>query len=198
MKLLKIIFLVCTISLVTIGCGSKLAPPKNNTPPQAQTEQITPPTQKPPIQIPESSITPSATPTKESQVRIYLIALNDNGKSGQDIGTGDSLVKVDRTISTPQTPLKAAFDELLSLKDPYYGNSRLYNALYRSDLKLDKATITDRKAEVYLSGSLSLGGVMDNPRVENQLNATALQFSNVKEVQIYINDKPLKDVLSLK
>ncbi|MDP4126825.1 MAG: GerMN domain-containing protein [Bacillota bacterium] len=180
MKHLKIIFLVLVITFVTMGCT------KN-------------PPQEPSTQKPE---TPSAISSdlqnKDTQIKIYLIALNDHGKTGKDIGTGDSLVAVDRTISTPQTPLKTAFNELLTLKDQYYGNTGLYNALYHSNLKVDKATITDKKAEIYLSGSISLGGVMDNPRVENQLNETALQFSTVKEVQIYINGKTLKDALSLK
>jgi len=39
---------------------------------------------------------------------------------------------------------------------------------------------------------------MDNPRVEQQLNETALQFSTVQEVQIYLNNQTLKDALSLK
>ncbi len=135
---------------------------------------------------------------KEVQVKIYLIALNDNGKSGKDIGTGDSVVAVERTITTPQTPLKAAFEALLAIKEPYDKATGFYNTLYRANLKLDKATITNGKAAVYLTGSLNLGGVMDIPRIENQLNETALQFSTVKEVQIYLNGNPLKDALSLK
>jgi len=59
-----------------------------------------------------------------------------------------------------------------------------YNPLYRAKLKLHKCTVTNGKAEIFLSGSLNLGGVMDNPRIENQLNETALQFSTIKEVQV--------------
>lgn len=200
MNILKIIFLVFAVTVASIGCTkSPQLVPNDKTHLQTQTEQTTSTTQQPSTQNPESSSsTPITQPAKESQVKIYLIALNDNGKIGKDFGTGDSLVSVDRTISTPQTPLKAAFNELLSLKESHYGNSGLYNALYRSNLKLEKATITDGKAEVYLTGSLLLGGIMDNPRVENQLNATALQFSTVKEAQIYINNKTLRDALSLK
>lgn len=198
MKRLTVIFLVLAITFATIGCTPQLATNEQK-PPQTQSEQTAPPDQVPSSQNPDSSPgTPSTLLTKTTQVKIYLIALNDNGKTGKDIGTGDSLVAVDRTISNPQTPLTAAFDELLAMKETYYGNTGLYNALYRSNLKLDKATITNGKAVVYLTGSLSLGGVMDNPRVENQLNATAFQFSSVKEVQIYVNGKTLKAALSLK
>jgi len=43
-----------------------------------------------------------------------------------------------------------------------------------------------------------LGGVCDAPRVEAQIEQTALQFSTVHEVAVFINDVPLEDVLSLK
>ncbi|ODA39227.1 GerMN domain-containing protein [Desulfosporosinus sp. BG] len=188
MKRIMVLLLILVVTFSTIGCTKT---PQSVTieqkPPLTQLEQTTPSPQEPSTQT-----------AQEVQVKIFLIALDDKGKSGQDIGTGDSLVPVVRTIPTPNAPLKGAFDELLALKEPYYGQSGLYNALYRSDLKLVKAMITNGKAEIYLSGSLTLGGIMDNPRVENQLNATALQFSTVHEVQIYLNDKTLKDALSLK
>jgi hypothetical protein len=40
--------------------------------------------------------------------------------------------------------------------------------------------------------------VCDNPRVEGQLTAIALQFSTVKSVSIYINGTPLAKLLDLK
>ena len=173
MKRIAVLYLLLAVILATSGCN--------------QPKQTTPPLQEPSTQT-----------AKEVHVKIYLIALNDNGKSGKDIGTGDSLVPVERVISTPNIPLKSAFNELLALKEPYYGQSGLYNALYRSNLKLEKATITNGKAEIYFSGTLSLGGIMDNPRVEQQLNETALQFATVQEVQIYLNNQTIKDALSLK
>jgi hypothetical protein len=39
---------------------------------------------------------------------------------------------------------------------------------------------------------------MDSPRIKAQLEETALQFSTVTKVSVYINDKSLEDVLSLK
>ena len=49
-----------------------------------------------------------------------------------------------------------------------------------------------------LAGKLLLGGVCDDPRVEAQLVETARRFSTVREVEIVINGKPLKEVLSEK
>jgi hypothetical protein len=95
--------------------------------------------------------------------------------------------------------LKAALEALLSVKDQYYGQSGLYNALYQSDLQVESINLDNSgKAVVYLTGSLKMGGECDTPRVQAQLEQTVLQFPTVTEVAIFINGKPLSDVLSLK
>lgn len=152
------------------------------------------------------SLTPTATvssdpgnsPPTVNEVKLYLIAIDDQGKSGEKIGCGDSAVSVTRTVETTTKPLTAAYQELLSLKDQYYGQSGLYNALYQSDLKLDSATVVDGIATVHLSGKMQLGGVCDNPRVEAQLKNTILQFPTVKKAVVFINGKLLEQVLSEK
>ncbi|MCL5432534.1 MAG: GerMN domain-containing protein [Patescibacteria group bacterium] len=150
-----------------------------------------------PIQpAPAENSTP--TPPLVSQVKIFLTALEDSGNSGLKIGCGDSLIPVTVDITPTTKPLTQALNELLSLKQQYYGESGLYNALYNSDLKLDSATVENGVAEIYISGNLSLGGVCDDPRVQAQLEQTALQFPTVKEVKIYINNIPLSEVLSEK
>jgi hypothetical protein len=130
-------------------------------------------------------------------VQIYLIALEDNGQSGQPVGCGDSAIPV--TVETPHTQevLKASMETLLSMKEQFYGESGLYNALYQSDLQMESITLENGKAVINLVGTLMLGGVCDNPRVKAQLEATALQFSTVQEVSIFINGKPLDEALSL-
>ncbi len=138
------------------------------------------------------------TPVGPQMVKIYLIAVGDNGVSGEMIGCGDSAVPVQVEITPTQGVLKAALLSLLSIKTRDYGQSGLYNVLYQSSLQLDSVKIENGTAMVYLSGSLLLGGECDNPRVEAELTLTALQFSTVKDVSIFINNKPLKDVLSLK
>jgi hypothetical protein len=94
--------------------------------------------------------------------------------------------------------MKAALVALLSVKEQYYGQSGLYNALYQSDLQVDKVSIDNGKASVYLTGSLLMGGECDIPRVQTQLEQTVLQFPTVAEAAIFINGKPLADVLSLR
>jgi hypothetical protein len=138
-----------------------------------------------------------ASPT-QSMAQIYLIGIEDNGQTGTPVGCGDSAIPVQVAIQPTQGVLKAALIALLSIKDQYYGQSGLYNALYQSDLQVDSISINNGKASVYLTGSLILGGECDNPRVQAQLEQTVLQFSTVTEAAIYINGKPLADVLSLK
>ncbi len=135
--------------------------------------------------------------------RIFLVALEDKGQLGKQIGCEDSIVGKDGTTTlsaedSTQVKMTAAFNELLNLKEKTIGPFKLDNSLAGSSLKLDSLTVENGKATVNLSGALSLSGVCDNPRFESQLMETALQFSDVKEASILINQTPLKDLLSLK
>jgi Sporulation and spore germination len=131
-------------------------------------------------------------------VQIFLIAVDDNGQTGFPVGCGDSAIPVQMETPPTQGVLKAALVALLSIKDQYYGQSGLYNALYQSDLLVETVSIVGGKASVYLIGTLLMGGECDAPRVQAQLEQTVLQFPTVTEVAIYINGKPLAEVLSLK
>lgn len=127
---------------------------------------------------------------------IHLIALEDAGASGPAIGCGDSVIPVVVDIEPTVAPMTAAFNRLLSLKDEYYGESGLYNALYRSNLTLNGINIVNGVATVSLSGQLMLGGVCDAPRVQAQLEQTALQYTTVSAVNVLVNGAPLAEVLS--
>lgn len=146
-----------------------------------------------------SSVPPTATPPSDgnlfTQTEIYLIALEDAGRSGEEIGCGDSVIPVTVQIEPTIAPLTAALNELLSLRTRSYGQSGLYNALYRSDLRVNDVTILNGVARIYLSGNVSVGGVCDTPRVEAQLRQTALQYSTVDDVIIYVNGEQLEDTI---
>ena len=187
--------------------AASLAAPTPGVLPSPTAPQATPlPVKQPPAIIPMPVVTepPSATleqvtviPEMQT-VKIFLVATGDNGASGTLIGCGDSLVPVTQEIVPTQGVLRLALELLLGLKQQYYGESGLYNALYQSDLTIADLRIDNGKATIQLAGRLLLGGVCDNPRVEAQLVETARQFSTVKEVEIFINGRPLKDVLSEK
>jgi LysM repeat protein len=135
-------------------------------------------------------------PVLFDRAKIYLIALGDNGQSGTRIGCDDSVVPVEVAISPTNAPLRASLDKLLSIKDQYYGQSGLYNALYQSNLWVTEARIVSRHATVHLAGSELVSGTCDVPRVAAQLQATALQFSTVDSVSIYVNGTLLEDALN--
>jgi hypothetical protein len=162
--------------------------------PAAETDSQTAPTSSASTDI---QSTPAISPSH--LVKMYMIALDDNGQTGIPIGCGDSAVPVMVEILPTQAVLKAALEELLSIKGQFYGESGLYNALYQSDLRLDSVSIDNTgKASVYLTGSLIMGGECDTPRVQAQLEQTVRQFPTVIEVEIFINGRPITEVLSLK
>jgi hypothetical protein len=100
------------------------------------------------------------------------------------------------TIPRTQGVLRAALEKLLSAKQQFYGESGYYNALYQSDLQVSSVVIEQGKAIIHLTGSIVLGGTCDAPRVEAQIEQTALQFSTVNEVDVFVNDVPLEEALS--
>lgn len=140
-------------------------------------------------------------------VKVAVIALDDRGKSGKEIGCGDSVVYITRTSSSTAGPLHAAFEQLFALgslyiKDPAlkhlwlvsgdgteYG---LYNIIHKQQvpggLEFDHAVIEDGIAKIYLNGAFgSFGGICDEPRLPAQIEGTAEQFPVVESVEIYIN-----------
>ncbi len=144
-----------------------------------------------------TQVEPISTPGQQ-MVKIYLIALEDNGQSGQLVGCGDSVIPVDVEIPPTKEVLRVSMEKLLTMKEQYYGLSGVYNALFQSDLKVESISLENGKAHIYLTGSMMLGGECDNPRFEAQIESTILQFSTIQEVAIFINGKPLKEAISLK
>jgi hypothetical protein len=138
-------------------------------------------------------------PPQVSEAQIYFIALGDQGRSGAEIGCGDSVVPATVNIEPTAAPLTAAFERLLEVDEQYYGQSGLYNPLHESDLSIDSATVEQGQATIYLSGAVRIaGGTCENPRFEAQIRQTADQFSTVGESVVYINGERLEDIVSLR
>lgn len=127
---------------------------------------------------------------KVSDVMIYLIAIGDEGKSGEEIGCQDSIVPVQVDVLPTTQPLHAAIQKLFDTGQ-YYGESGLYNALYQSDLDIQSIEIQNTHAIIRLTGTLRSGGVCDDPRIEEQLRRTALGFETVQTVSVFINGEEL-------
>jgi hypothetical protein len=138
----------------------------------------------------------NTTSLEKTKVKVFLIAPEDNGNSGKLVGCGDSAVAIEREVEKTSAPLKASLENLLAMNAGYFGESGLFNSLGDSKLKLESVSLENTKAVVKLSGTLVTGGVCNDPRIEAQLRETAMQFSTVKSVEIYLNNKTLKSYLS--
>ena len=191
---------------LTLPPPTNTLPAANATRPAAETFTPAPPTLTP---VPTSRTaapktnakikTPTATKAPRAiSLKIFLVAVNDNGVSGKLVGCGDSVVAANVEVPYTTGVLRVALTKLLSIKDQNYGQSGLYNSLYQSNLKISSLALKDEVATIHLTGKLTLGGECDNPRVQAQLEQTALQFSTVKKVVIYVNNVELTKALSLK
>jgi LysM repeat protein len=164
------------------------------------TQELTPvaPTATATLTPPPATETATATTegTQFDTTLIHLIAIADNGASGEMIGCQDSVIPITIQIEPTVAPLTAAFNQLLSLKTEFYGESGYYNALWQSNLILDGITIENGVATVNLSGTIVQSGVCDAPRIEAQLRKTALQYNTVTTANILVNGTPLEQVLS--
>jgi|GEM_PF-923191 len=121
-------------------------------------------------------------------VNIFLVDLGAG-----DIGCGDAVSPVLRAIPPTQAPLPAAIVELLLHKNRVDQETGLYNPLYRSNLVLQSIEILSGVATISLAGELNLDGSCDFPRVEAQIEQVALQFSEVTDIEILLNGRPLDD-----
>ncbi len=152
----------------------------------------------------EATITTTPQPTQPysarvNQIKIFLIALNDNGKTGMQVGCGDSVVAVERDISPTTDPLKAALDNLFSLKEKNVGPSGLYNSLYQSRLHVTEISISKGGiATITIKGTYALNGICDDPRFVAQIRETATQFPSISDVNITVNGLSLEKIASEK
>jgi LysM repeat protein len=138
---------------------------------------------------------PTADAPTVTTVNIYLISVGDGGARGPEIGCADSIVPVEVQIEPTAAPLRASLEQLFAAQGDDYG---LYNVFERSQLSVEGINIVDGQATIQLSGQLSIGGVCDTPRVEEQLERTARQFETVDTVSVTLNNQPLSEVLSLR
>jgi hypothetical protein len=193
-------FFFCLLIIFATACLPGTSLSKNET----STAQIITATTEPtpnvtPIPVPPTLTPPPTQSAGLDRVNIYLVAIGDNGASGKLIGCGDSLIPVVIQIEPTMGVLRAALNELFKLEGQSdYAGSGLYNALYLSHLEIDDVAVVGGEAIIKLKGSLVTGGECDIPRIEEQLQAIALQFSTVDSVTITVNGTPLDELLDLR
>ncbi|WP_228405497.1 hypothetical protein [Pseudarthrobacter sp. L1SW] len=141
---------------------------------------------------------PPGLPEQVAPLTVYYVAIDDNGISGPRIGCGDSLVATTTAPVRFTDQVGPSVGALLANKSRDVGMSGLVNVLYQSDLQyvggeLDGSTIT-----IYLEGQFMLGGVCDIPRAKAQLEYTAMTAAGATSARVFVNGRPIDEVLSLK
>jgi hypothetical protein len=125
-------------------------------------------------------------------VSLYMTALEDRGQRGEEFGCGDSLAPVEVTVQSHDEPylrVAAALQALL-IHQP---EDDLYNVFTAtsSDLGIVAVTIFEDTAAVSFAGDLAVGGVCDEPRVEEQIRQTVLQFDGIGHMVSLSQNGPL-------
>jgi hypothetical protein len=130
-------------------------------------------------------------PSQGAEIKVYLIALGDNGKSGKKVGCDDSLVPVTRTLGNSAAPLKGALQELLSMPPEAARQPKLENFWKGRNLRLTSVSVRNHLATIHISGQIFVAGICDEPRITGQIEATARQFPNVRRVKVFIGRQTL-------
>ena len=133
----------------------------------------------------EVEATGEHSPDKNKTI-VYLVELEDQGVHGELIGCDDSLVPVPVSIDPEADPIQATLQNLFEIGETH-DDSGLYNSLYQSDLAVDRIEMDGSAANLYLTGTMQLGGVCDEPRAKFQLLETVNQFPEVSDVSVFIN-----------
>lgn len=148
-------------------------------------------------QAPSSNAPQPTVMATSASVTLFFIAEGDAGISGPAVGCGDSAISVTSQTVTYTDPVEGALRTLLANHAAHIGQSGLRNALADARLTVDSVDRSGTTTTAHLSGTLSLAGECDIPRVEQQLLLTAQQAAGTP-VAITINGKTLTEALSLK
>jgi hypothetical protein len=128
-------------------------------------------------------------------IKVYLVAVGDDGSKGKKIGCGDSLVPVTRTIKKTAAPLTAALRELLLTPQRSDETPKLENFWKGRRLKVNAVSLRNNTATIQISGELFVAGVCDIPRIQAQVEETAKQFPNVKRVKVFLGKRTLAEAI---
>ncbi|HSU47903.1 MAG TPA: hypothetical protein VLJ40_13405 [Arthrobacter sp.] len=141
---------------------------------------------------------PTGLPEQVAPLTIYYVAVGDSGRSGPAIGCGDSLVATTTAPVRFTDQVGPSVGTLLANKSRDVGQSGLINVLYQSSLTYLAGELNGSTITIWLSGQFMLGGVCDIPRAKAQLEYTAMAASGATSAQVFVNNRPIDQVLSLK
>jgi hypothetical protein len=141
---------------------------------------------------------PGGLPEQVAPLTIYYVAIDDNGLSGPLIGCGDSLVATTTAPVRFTDQVRPSIEALLANKSRDVGLSGLVNVLYQSSLTYAGGELAGSTITINLTGQFILGGVCDIPRAKAQLEYTAMAAAGATSARVFVNGRPIDEVLSLK
>jgi len=128
------------------------------------------------------------------QARIFMIALDRGAASSPKAGCGGNAKAVEVELPVAAPALRGSLEALLAAGDRYE-SAGLYNSLAHSPLRLERLERTGAAVRIYLDGYLELGGDCDGSNVLAQLTETATQFRDVDKAELFLDGKPLLELL---
>lgn len=174
------------VLLLLAGC----APSGGESPTPSATESAGP--------QPTASPAPTAPETRTVPLTLYYVALGDEGVTGEPIGCGDSLVAFTTEPVTTDDVLRSSMERLLADTDRNLGGSGLYSAIPGGTLSYVDGSVEAGTVTVELTGRPAPAGECDNPRIELQLERTAMAATDATDALVLVDGVPIADVLSLK
>jgi hypothetical protein len=124
-------------------------------------------------------------------VELFLYLLGDAGEQGIEFGCDDSLVPIEGEIQQHDEinlRVAAALQALFNAEDDELNNVFTGEGM---DVSIEAVNVMESTATVTLAGPLVIGGVCDEPRVEEQIRHTVLQFEEIEHVVILYQGGPL-------
>ena len=179
--------------------GTTQSPPAPSTPSAAPTSTAAVPPSSAPASPPATAEpTPTGLPEQVAPLTIYYVAVGDNGVSGPLVGCGDSLIATTTAPVRFTEQVGSSMETLLANKSRDVGMSGLVNVLYKSSLTYVDGELNGSTITVWLTGEFMLGGVCDVPRAKAQLEYTAMAAIGATSARVFVNNRLIDEVLSLK
>lgn len=141
-----------------------------------------------------SSVAGVSVKSSVEKVKLALLASPDlfDYKNNKKIGC-DALVFAEAEIPATPKVLNATLELLFNDDFDYGFPPANFISSTQNKLDFDYAVIENGVAKVFLKGEMTIeDDSCDKDRIENQIKETALQFSTIKSVEIYLNGSKIE------
>ncbi len=135
--------------------------------------------------------------------------LKEAKRVGDYVGCGESVFYLERQVPPGKDPLIFVYEELfligrtVTIDEKSYSNPVAYHreetTLKRGDevltfapLSLDRVDVKGEKAILYLTGDYLSIGTCEPPRLKAVLEFAALQFADISNIEVYLNEERME------